>query len=63
MPKSEHIPKWVSVKKFAEFYDLKPTFAYELVHSEGFPSRKIKKLWFVDMNKTEEYFDKYYKYA
>lgn len=54
---------WKSMKYFMEYYDLKPTFAYELVNREDFPMKRVgaKKI-IVDMSKTDEYFDKHFNY-
>lgn len=53
--------KWVTVKKFIEYYDLKPTRAYELVHHKDFPSMKIgPKGIRVDLSKTDDFFKKHY---
>lgn len=54
---------WKNMKYFMEFYDLKPSFAYELIHREGFPMKKVgaRKI-IVDMSKTDEYFDKHFNY-
>lgn len=52
---------WVKVSKFIEYYDLKPTTAYELVHHKDFPSMKIgPKGIRVNLAKTDEFFKKYY---
>ncbi|HBB27653.1 MAG TPA: hypothetical protein DC000_00085 [Clostridiales bacterium] len=52
---------WVSVEKFRQYYDLKKTRAYELIHAKGFPSMKIgPKGVRVNLAKTDEFFKKYY---
>lgn len=49
---------WVTVKKFQEYYDLSPSYAYQLVNAKGFPSRRLgtRRGIRVDLNKTDEYF-------
>lgn len=50
---------WKNMNHFIEFYDLKKSFAYELVKREGFPMKRVgvKKI-LVDMSKTDEYLQK-----
>lgn len=53
--------KWVTVNKFIEYYDLKKTRAYELIHAKDFPSMKIgPKGIRVNIAKTDEFFMKHY---
>lgn len=52
-----------SVKKFAEYYDLKPSTAYQMASQEDFPKLRVgKKGIRVDMTKVEEWMQKKFNY-
>ena len=53
---------WVTVEKFREHYDLSISYAYQLVNAKGFPAKRLgaRRGIRVDMNKTDEYFDKHF---
>jgi len=54
---------WVTVEKFREYYDLSVSYAYKLVNAKGFPIKRLgtKRGIRVDLNKTDEYFQKNFK--
>ncbi|HAQ40954.1 MAG TPA: hypothetical protein DCM73_09065 [Clostridiales bacterium] len=58
--KKQQEPKWITVEKFRAYYDFSKSYAYELVNAKGFPAKKYgkRKGMRVDMNRTDEYFDK-----
>ncbi len=51
---------WVNVETFREHYDFSVSYAYQLVNAKGFPVKRTgkRKGIRVDMNKTDEYFNK-----
>ena len=49
------MPKYINLKKFMEMYQICSTKAYQLVHSKGFPARKIDGRWKVEVAKLEEW--------
>lgn len=52
---------WKPIKTFQEYYSISQALAYELIHKDGFPAKKVgPKTWRVDMSKTDEYMDKYF---
>lgn len=58
---NERKSEWVSVPKFIEYYDLSIALAYRLIHAKGFPCQRVsKRAYRVDLNKTDDFFKKYY---
>jgi len=59
MAKEKLQENWVTIPKFIEYYDLSIALAYRLIHAKGFPSQRVsKRAYRVDLNKTDEYFNK-----
>ena len=49
------MPKYISLKKFMELYEIGATKAYQLVHSKGFPAKKIDGRWKVEVEKLKDW--------
>ena len=62
MAKEKLQENWVTVAKFQEHYDLSPSYAYQLVNAKGFPVMRlgVRRGIRVDLNKTDEYFEKHF---
>lgn len=60
MAKEKLQENWVTVEKFREHYDLSPSYAYQLVNAKNFPAKRlgVRRGIRVDLNKTDEYFNK-----
>ncbi|GEM_PF-1529255 len=54
--------QWVTVEKLREHYDLSPSYAYQLVNAKDFPVMRLgtRRGIRVDLNKTDEYFEKHF---
>jgi hypothetical protein len=62
MIKEKKTENWVTVEKFREYYDLSPSYAYQLVNAKDFPAIRlgVRRGIRVDLNKTDEYFEKHF---
>ncbi|MBP1924633.1 hypothetical protein J2Z76_000486 [Sedimentibacter acidaminivorans] len=61
MAKEKSQENWVTVMSFIEHYDLSKTLAYTLIHHKNFPCQRVsKRAYRVDLNKTDEFFKKYF---
>lgn len=61
MSKEKKTEQWVTVEKFREYYDLSPSYAYQLVNAKNFPSMRlgIRRGIRVDLSKTDEFFKRF----
>ena len=59
---SKQRANWKSAKYFAEYYDLSKAQVYKLMQLPGFPyMRTGERNYRIDMNKTDEWFNQYFR--